>query len=149
MISIDSILNRLDLVIYIIVFAIMYVVLIFLWKKISQLESTFAKLETTFATQLLYKKKESNDDDIEKGNGIFVEVFNNDSEKINILEDEIVLKEENINILEDENKQEELSKSKLSKMSVEQLKEHCTGAGVSIDGNKQDLLNRILNLQKI
>lgn len=149
MISIDTILNRLDLVVYIIVFAIMYIVLIFLWKKISQLESTFAKLETTFATQLLYKSKEPN---IEKDifeKDIFVELFNNDnnSSKINIVEDDIALSTENI--LEDENKQEELSKSKLSKLTLEQLKEHCNGASLSIDGTKQDLLNRILNSKKI
>ena len=60
MISLSSILNRLDLVFYIIVFAIIYVAIIYLWKKIAQLESSFYKLETTFATQLLYKNKENN-----------------------------------------------------------------------------------------
>ena len=37
-----------------------------------------------------------------------------------------------------------LSKSKLAKMSVEQLKEHCGSLHISVEGNKTELINRIL-----
>ena len=75
MISLSSILNRLDLVFYIIVFAIIYVAIIYLWKKIAQLESSFYKLETTFATQLLYKNKENNANQFAED--MFMKVFDN------------------------------------------------------------------------
>ena len=39
-------------------------------------------------------------------------------------------------------------KSKLSKMSVDQLKEYCGNLGYQVDGTKTDLINRILNNQK-
>ena len=75
MISLSSILNRLDLVFYIVVFAVIYVAIIYLWKKIAQLESSFYKLETTFATQLLYKNKENNVNQFAED--VFMKVFDN------------------------------------------------------------------------
>ena len=79
MISLNSVLNRLDLVFYIIVFAIIYVAIIYLWKKIAQLESSFYKLETTFATQLLYKNKENTANNFAED--MFMKVFDNKQEQ--------------------------------------------------------------------
>ena len=172
MISLSSILNRLDLVFYIIVFAIIYVAIIYLWKKIAQLESSFYKLETTFATQLLYKNKENPANQFAED--MFMKVFNN-TETNNItknnepviqsdLTESIEIKDpiesiESIESIEpiitevnemltpsvDDNV---YTKSKLAKMSVEQLKEHCGNFSISTEGTKPELINKLLSHQK-
>lgn len=166
MISINNILSRLDILFYIIVFAIIYVVIIYLWKKIAQLESSFYKLETTFATQLLNKEKDVNSNKLAED--ILSQVFDNKDEKIEIIEE----KDVEADVVPDVNIEElipdtiteltevsdvvskssvdetTLSKSKLSKMSVDQLKEYCGNLGYQVDGTKADLINRILNNQR-
>lgn len=166
MISINNILSRLDILFYIIVFAIIYVVIIYLWKKIAQLESSFYKLETTFATQLLNKEKDVNSNKLAED--ILSQVFDNKDEKIEIIEEpDVVSDVEQVVNIEDlipdtiteitevsdvvsKSSVDEiaLSKSKLSKMSVDQLKEYCGNLGYQVDGTKTDLINRILNNQK-
>lgn len=158
MISLSSILNRLDLVFYIVVFAIIYVAIIYLWKKIAQLESSFYKLETTFATQLLYKNKENSANQFAED--MFMKVFDNKPEEnvepakieivpeqsTEIIEDPIVT--EITEILTPSVDDNVFTKTKLAKMSVEQLKEHCGNFGISTEGNKQELINKILAHQK-
>lgn len=161
MISLSSILNRLDLVFYIIVFAIIYVAIIYLWKKIAQLESSFYKLETTFATQLLYKNKENNVNQFAED--MFMKVFDNKPEEpvepvepvnieivseqpTEIIEDPII--SEITEILTPSVDDNVFTKTKLAKMSVEQLKEHCGNFGISTEGNKPELINKILAHQK-
>tara|TARA_X000000368_G_C22874064_1_gene642229 strand:+ start:63 stop:560 length:498 start_codon:yes stop_codon:yes gene_type:complete len=165
MISFNTILNRLDTVFYLIIFAIIYVAIIYLWRKIAQLESSFYKLETTFATQLLYKNKETSANKVAED--IFLQVFDNKSSSTlnpepmepkvqEIPEDTIPeeIKEEPIitemsDALTTSTQDDTiLSKSKLAKMSVEQLKEHCGSLGISVEGNKTELINRILLQQK-
>ena len=170
MISINNILSRLDILFYIIVFAIIYVVIIYLWKKIAQLESSFYKLETTFATQLLNKEKDVNSNKLAED--ILSQVFDNKDEKIEIIEEPDVEADVEADVVPDVNIEElipdtitelievsdvvskssvdetTLSKSKLSKMSVDQLKEYCGNLGYQVDGTKTDLINRILNNQK-
>lgn len=162
MISINNILSRLDILFYIIVFAIIYVVIIYLWKKIAQLESSFYKLETTFATQLLNKEKDVNSNKLAED--ILSQVFDNKDEKIEIIEEPEPEPDVNIEELIPDTITEitevsdvvskssvdetTLSKSKLSKMSVEQLKEYCGNLGYQVDGTKTDLINRILNNQR-
>ena len=161
MISLSSILNRLDLVFYIVIFAIIYVAIIYLWKKIAQLESSFYKLETTFATQLLYKNKENNANQFAED--MFMKVFDNKPEEnveplqpskieivpeqpTEIIEEPIVT--EITEILTPSVDDNIFTKTKLAKMSVEQLKEHCGNFGISTEGNKPELINRILAHQK-
>tara|TARA_B100001758_G_scaffold20619_2_gene14521 strand:+ start:6835 stop:7320 length:486 start_codon:yes stop_codon:yes gene_type:complete len=161
MISLSSILNRLDLVFYIVVFAIIYVAIIYLWKKIAQLESSFYKLETTFATQLLYKNKENNANQFAED--MFMKVFDNKpvepeepveptkieivaEQPTDIIEDPIVT--EITEILTPSVDDNVFTKTKLAKMSVEQLKEHCGNFGISTEGNKPELINKILAHQK-
>ena len=158
MISLSSILNRLDLVFYIVIFAIIYVAIIYLWKKIAQLESSFYKLETTFATQLLYKNKENSANQFAED--MFMKVFDNKPEETvepakieivheqstEIIEDPIVT--EITEILTPSVDDNVFTKTKLAKMSVEQLKEHCGNFGISTEGNKPELINKILAHQK-
>lgn len=158
MISLSSILNRLDLVFYIVVFAIIYVAIIYLWKKIAQLESSFYKLETTFATQLLYKNKENNANQFAED--MFMKVFDNKpvepvepvkieivpEQPTDIVEEPII--SEITEILTPSVDDNLFTKTKLAKMSVEQLKEHCGNFGISTEGNKPELINKILAHQK-
>lgn len=161
MISLSSILNRLDLVFYIVIFAIIYVAIIYLWKKIAQLESSFYKLETTFATQLLYKNKENSANQFAED--MFMKVFDNKPQEnveplqptkieivpeqpTEIIEDPIVT--EITEILTPSVDDNVFTKTKLAKMSVEQLKEHCGNFGISTEGNKPELINKILAHQK-
>ena len=161
MISLSSILNRLDLVFYIVVFAIIYVAIIYLWKKIAQLESSFYKLETTFATQLLYKNKENSANQFAED--MFMKVFDNKQEdKIEPLQSSHIeiVEEQSTEIIDDPIVSEIteiltpsvddnlFTKTKLAKMSVEQLKEHCGNFGISTEGNKPELINKILAYQK-
>lgn len=182
MISFNNILNRLDVVFYIIVFAIIYVAIIYLWKKIAQLESSFYKLETTFATQLLYKNKESTVNQFAED--MFMRVFDNTSD-IEIMEENPIKKKlhevhevhevpdvhevhEVPEVQNEQNEQNEIdpilsevsdiltpstddnyfTKSKLAKMSVEQLKEHCGNFGYSTEGTKPELINKLLTHQQ-
>jgi predicted Holliday junction resolvase-like endonuclease len=158
MISLSSILNRLDLVFYIVVFAIIYVAIIYLWKKIAQLESSFYKLETTFATQLLYKNKENSANQFAED--MFMKVFDNKpvenvepakieivpEQPTDIVEEPII--SEITEILTPSVDDNVFTKTKLAKMSVEQLKEHCGNFGISTEGNKPELINKILAHQK-
>lgn len=165
MISFNTILNRLDTVFYLIVFAIIYVAIIYLWRKIAQLESSFYKLETTFATQLLYKNKETTANKVAED--IFLQVFDNKTDnpiqndnlpKVQEIKEDFTIPEEikeepvisEISDVLTTSTQDDniLSKSKLAKMSVEQLKEHCGSLGISVEGNKTELINRILGQQK-
>ena len=178
MISLSSILNRLDLVFYIIVFAIIYVAIIYLWKKIAQLESSFYKLETTFATQLLYKNKENPANQFAED--MFMKVFNNTDTNTNIepiIETEIkdsaisieaIQTKDPMDITDNKDTNDTndpiitevnemltpsvddnvYTKSKLAKMSVEQLKEHCGNFGISTEGTKPELINKLLSHQK-
>lgn len=186
MISFNNILNRLDVVFYIIVFAIIYVAIIYLWKKIAQLESSFYKLETTFATQLLYKNKESTVNQFAED--MFMRVFDNTSD-IEIMEENPIKKKlHEVHEVHDVHEVHEVSevpevpnevsevhevqneidpilsevsdiltpstddnyftKSKLAKMSVEQLKEHCGNFGYSTEGTKPELINKLLTHQQ-
>ena len=179
MISFNNIINRLDVVFYVIVFAIIYVAIIYLWKKIAQLESSFYKLETTFATQLLYKNKENNANQFAED--MFMKVFDNkmDSPDIEILEkkqvpisikeDKNIITVDNIDETHETRETREtrdpiltevsdmltpstdenyFTKSKLAKMSVEQLKEHCGNFGYSVEGTKPELINKLLTHQQ-
>ena len=159
MISLSSILNRLDIVFYIIVFAIIYVAIIYLWKKIAQLESSFYKLETTFSTQLLYKNKENTANQFAED--MFMKVFdNNPDQNIEQSSNVEIVRETSSDILEDPIVTEiteiltpsvddnVFTKTKLAKMSVEQLKEHCGNSSISTEGNKTELINKILAHQK-
>jgi|TARA_B110000259_G_scaffold98714_1_gene113930 hypothetical protein len=173
MISFNNIINRLDVVFYVIVFAIIYVAIIYLWKKIAQLESSFYKLETTFATQLLYKNKENNANQFAED--MFMKVFDNkmDSPDIEILEkkqvpisikeDKNIITVDNIDetretrdpiltevsdMLTPSTDENYFTKSKLAKMSVEQLKEHCGNFGYSVEGTKPELINKLLTHQQ-
>ena len=176
MISFNNILNRLDVVFYIIVFAIIYIAIIYLWKKIAQLESAFYKLETTFATQLLYKNKENTANQFAED--MFMKVFDNKQESpiIEIIEKkqesspvknplfQKIIKEDEFensetsktldsadailsevsDILTPSTDENYFTKSKLSKMSVDQLKEHCGNLGFSTEGTKPELINKLL-----
>lgn len=188
MISFNNILNRLDVVFYIIVFAIIYVAIIYLWKKIAQLESSFYKLETTFATQLLYKNKESTVNQFAED--MFMKVFDNTPD-IQIMEENPIKKKlpevHEVHEVHEDHEVSEVSevhevsevpevhevqneidpilsevsdiltpstddnyftKSKLAKMSVEQLKEHCGNFGYSTEGTKPELINKLLTHQQ-
>lgn len=157
MISLSNIFNRLDLILFFIIFIIIYISLIFLWKKILQLETAFNKLENIFTNNIINKNKNYNSPNNFKNlEEVFVEVFennkeenDNDNDKIKVEEienvDEIIA--ENNSIPENNSISENNSiptKSSLAKMNIEQLKEYCTNNDLSTDGTKKDLINRIL-----
>lgn len=151
MISLSNIFNRFDLILFFIIFIIIYISLIFLWKKILQLETAFNKLENIFTNNIINKNKNYNSPNNFKNlEEVFVEVFennkddnDNDNDKIQVEEienvDEIIT--ENNSISENNSIP---TKSSLAKMNIEQLKEYCTTNDLSTDGTKKDLINRIL-----
>jgi|TARA_B000000475_G_scaffold271664_1_gene270077 hypothetical protein len=154
MISLSNIFNRLDLILFFIIFIIIYISLIFLWKKILQLETAFNKLENIFTNNIINKDKNYNSTNNFKNlEEVFVEVFENNKmdNDDNDINDDINNDNDKIQVEEIKNEDEIISennsiptKSSLAKMNIEQLKEYCTNNDLSTDGTKKDLINRIL-----
>ena len=154
MISLSNIFNRLDLILFFIIFIIIYISLIFLWKKILQLETAFNKLENIFTNNIINKDKNYNSTNNFKNlEEVFVEVFENNKmdNDDNDINDDINNDNDKIQVEEIKNEDEIISennsiptKSSLAKMNIEQLKEYFTNNDLSTDGTKKDLINRIL-----
>ena len=153
MISFSDLLSRLDLLIYVCVVVVIYIALIFLWKKIAQLETSFMKMENTFAMHIINQEKTNTPKENRDAEDVFVEVFTANEIPQGVPEPTAIIEE----ITEKDTKEpEEIdtesthtasqpSKSKLAKMSVDQLREYCGNNSISTEGTKQELINKILN----
>ena len=121
----------------------------------------------------MYKNKENNANQFAED--MFMKVFDNkmDSPDIEILEkkqvpisikeDKNIITVDNIDetretrdpiltevsdMLTPSTDENYFTKSKLAKMSVEQLKEHCGNFGYSVEGTKPELINKLLTHQQ-
>lgn len=151
MISLSDLLSRLDLLIYICVVVVIYIALIFLWKKIAQLETSFMKMENTFAMHIINQDKANIQKENAEAEDVFVEVFTANqipqavSETTPIIEEISEKEPEDVETDSIQTTSSQPSKSKLAKMSIEQLREYCGNNSISTDGTKQELINKILN----
>lgn len=144
-------LDKLDVLVYIVIFVIIYICLLYLWRKVAQLETSFGKLERTLASMMFNEKKEDfvepTVDNVFSTSGVVVEeipppvpVPEPPSQDPELETDGGAVKQPVVNTL---------TRSKLSKMSVDELREHLTSMDESTDGTKQELINRILVSQVV
>lgn len=149
---IDYLLNKLDVIVYVVIVVIVYMALLYLWRKIAQLETSFHKMESALANIVINQEKNS---DVKPFNEFEFEVFNMKHQDVPITKEEIEPLQTSVNIEEIVDNVSEVpsnttfTKSKLARMNVEQLKEQAERLGEDVDGTKQDLINRILSAQII
>lgn len=160
---IDFILSKLDNILYFIIFIGIYIFLIYLWRKIASLETSVYRLDKALTNMIIQQEKQKHEDQNINDDIIF-------NDDIKIIEDDTVIFDNNkinqdttnqdtinqdttnINteeIVDDVVKellQEEkpYNKTQLLKMTVENLREIANKKKLSTDGNKTDLINRIL-----
>jgi hypothetical protein len=159
---IDFILSKLDNILYFLIFIGIYIFLIYLWRKIANLETSVYRLDKAFTNMIIEKEKQKHEDQNINDNVIFnddleiigdntviveentknvdTNISNVDTNTLNINTEEIVdgvVKE----LLEEE---KTYNKTQLLKMTVENLREIANKKNLSTDGNKTDLINRIL-----
>ena len=139
----NYLLDKLDVLVYIVIFVIIYICLLYLWRKVAQLETSFGKLERTLASMMFNEKKED-----------FIEpTVDNIFSTADIVVEEVVDTPVVPEIVPSEEVKQPvvntLTRSKLSKMSVDELREHLTSMDESTDGTKPELINRILVSQTV
>ena len=155
--------ERIDVVIYVLIVGVIYMALIYLWRKIAQLETSFNKMEETLTSVIINNDKQFDTNANSLAEHVFEEVF---APAIPITPATPIIHTtpttpitSNVTIEElpnidnaDKNNDDtssvvssNLSKSKLAKMTIEQLKEQCGFLGISTEGSKTDLIKRILS----
>jgi hypothetical protein len=156
---IDFILSKLDNILYFIIFIGIYIFLIYLWRKIASLETSVYRLDKAFTNMIIEKEKQKHEDQNINDDLIF-------NDNIEIIENDTVIVEENttnvdtnvdtntLNINTEEivdgvvkellEEEKTYNKTQLLKMTVENLREIANKKKLSTDGNKTDLINRIL-----
>ena len=145
-------LDKLDVLVYVVIVVVIYLALLYLWRKLAQLETSFYKLESALANIVINQEKKINEDNSPKE--VFMEVFQQ-AQCIPQQDVEVSAPSKpSISIEEVDNMSETPStatftKSKLARMNVEQLREQAEKMGENIDGTKQDLINRILTAQVV
>lgn len=148
---INYFLDKLDIVVYIVIVVIIYMSLLYLWRKLAQLETSFHKLESAFANMVINEDKKIVSKELDS-NQVFMEVFEPVDKKDNLKTSGPVIIED---ITTEDNISESLSvsstftKSKLAKMNVEQLRLQAEKMGEDKEGTKPDLINRILTAQVV
>jgi hypothetical protein len=156
---IDFILSKLDNILYFLIFIGIYIFLIYLWRKIANLETSVYRLDKAFTNMIIEKEKQKHEDQNINDDVIF-------NDDIEIIGDNTVIVEENttnvdtnvntntLNINTEEivdgvvkellEEEKTYNKTQLLKMTVENLREIANKKNLSTDGNKTDLINRIL-----
>ena len=140
--------ERIDVVIYVLIVGVIYMALIYLWRKIAQLETSFNKMEETLTSVIINNDKQFDTNANSLAEHVFEEVF---APAIPITPNVTIEELPNIDNADKNNDDtssvvsSNLSKSKLAKMAIEQLKEQCGFLGISTEGSKTDLIKRILS----
>ena len=140
--------ERIDVVIYVLIVGVIYMALIYLWRKIAQLETSFNKMEETLTSVIINNDKQFDTNANSLAEHVFEEVFapaipitpNVTIEELPNIENADKNKDDTSSVVSSN-----LSKSKLAKMTIEQLKEQCGFLGISTEGSKTDLIKRILS----
>lgn len=138
-------LDKLDVLVYVVIVVVIYLALLYLWRKLAQLETSFYKLESALANIVINQEKKINEDNSPKE--VFMEVFQQDVEVSAPSKPSISIEE--VDNMSETPSTATFTKSKLARMNVEQLREQAEKMGENVDGTKQDLINRILTAQVI
>lgn len=138
-------LDKLDVLVYVVIVVVIYLALLYLWRKLAQLETSFYKLESALANIVINQEKKINEDNSPKE--VFMEVFQQDVEVSAPSKPSISIEE--VDNMSETPSTATFTKSKLARMNVEQLREQAEKMGENVDGTKQDLINRILTAQVV
>lgn len=138
-------LDKLDVLVYVVIVVVIYLALLYLWRKLAQLETSFYKLESALANIVINQEKKNNEDNSPKE--VFMEVFQQDIEVSAPSKPSISIEE--VDNMSETPSTATFTKSKLARMNVEQLREQAEKMGENVDGTKQDLINRILTAQVV
>lgn len=159
----EYLLSNWDTLLYVIVFVVIYIILLFLWRKIASIETSVYRLDKVIAS--LCAKNLKAEEDLKQSNKAFNDVFvsacafqvprSDDIRPEKIVEiPEVVpeLPEEDVlKVLEEEPKFEDdndskasITKTKLQRMTADSLREQARNLNISTDGTKAELISRIL-----
>lgn len=159
----EYLLSNWDTLLYVIVFVVIYIILIFLWRKIASIETSVYRLDKIIAS--LCAKNLKTEQDLKESNKAFNDVFvsacsfqvpRSDDiipEKIveipeiitEIPEEEVIKALEQESKLDDDNDSKaSITRTKLQRMTADNLREQARNLNISTDGTKAELISRIL-----
>lgn len=162
----EYILSNWDTLIYVLVFVIIYIALILLWRKLATIETSVYRLDKILAT--ICAKHIKPDEDVKEADKAFQEVFvtacslapmpqkeSNESrpEKIVEIPEELNNEFSEVNSVDvkdhddDTDSKASISKTRLQKMNIETLREQARNLGIAVDGTKAELISRIMESQ--
>lgn len=159
--------NMNNLIQYIIMFLILLLIIYLIYKifildtDVYILNERLSKIEIQFNKPISIEKTNFNNEEIDIANNIMNEIFINQNEEPSSIDiDEIIKKDDNPPVKEEifdlkkdvinaDDNQSILSssnnKKKLQKLNLEKLKEKCNELGLSQEGTKANLIDRILD----
>lgn len=159
--------NMNNLIQYIIMFLILLLIIYLIYKifildtDVYILNERLSKIELQFNKPKSIEKTNFNNEEIDIANNIMNEIFINQNEEPSSIDiDEIIKKDDNPPVKEEifdlkkdvinaDDNQSILSssnnKKKLQKLNLEKLKEKCNELGLSQEGTKANLIDRILD----
>jgi len=159
--------NMNNLIQYIIMFLILLLIIYLIYKifivetDVYILNERLSKIELQFNKPISIEKTTLNNEEINVANNFMNEIFsNNDEEPSSIDIDEIIKNDDNPPVKEEifdlkkdvittEDNQSIISssnnKKKLQKLNLEKLKEKCQELGLSQEGTKANLIDRIMD----
>lgn len=143
---IDFILSNLEYVVYGLIFLGIYAVCMYLWKKIASLETSVYRLDKIVTAICMKKSKEDFVSEMEKDemNKVFkTEIIVDDKQEIR-RKDDVDLVDNIINEVSSVSSNNTYTKSKLSKMNVENLRETASSLNLDTNGTKNELITNIL-----
>lgn len=156
-----------NLIQYIIMFLILLLIIYLIYKifivenDIYIINEKLSKIELQFNKSIVIENSKFDNEEIEIANNFMNEIFTNDEEPSSIDIDEIIknddtkpsIKEEVFDLKKEvitaDDNQSVISstnnKKKLQKLNLDKLKEKCQELGLSPDGTKANLIERILD----
>lgn len=159
--------NMNNLIQYIIMFLILLLIIYLIYKifivenDIYIINEKLSKIELQFNKSIVIENSKFDNEEIEIANNFMNEIFTNDEEPSSIDIDEIIknddtkpsIKEEVFDLKKEvitaDDNQSVISstnnKKKLQKLNLDKLKEKCQELGLSPDGTKANLIERILD----
>jgi|OM-RGC.v1.024675706 hypothetical protein len=143
---IDFILSNLEYVVYGLIFLGIYAVCMYLWKKIASLETSVYRLDKIVTAICMKKSKEDFVSEMEKDemNKVFkTEIIVDDKQEIR-RKDDVDLVDDIINEVSSVSSNNTYTKSKLSKMNLENLRETASSLNLDTNGTKNELITNIL-----
>jgi hypothetical protein len=143
---IDFILSNLEYVVYCLILLAIYSLFIYLWKKIASLETSVYRLDKIVTAICMKKSKEDFVNQMEKDEmeKVFKTEIIIDDKQETRRTDDADLVDDIINEISSVSSNNTYTKSKLSKMNVDSLREMASSLNLDTNGTKTELITNIL-----